>query len=91
MGVKTIQTVDIGDLNTVMPQHGSNGEKTQGFGPEVVSSEIMDPGVDEKNMRCIADRHILSVILIRGEIYHRGFFQLSATEKQRVVFNCCGL
>ena len=56
--MKSIQTVDIGDLNTMMPQHGSNGEKTHGFGPEIVSSEIMDPGVDEKNVRCVADRHI---------------------------------
>jgi hypothetical protein len=59
MGMKSIQTVYIGDLNTVMSQHGSNGEKPHGFGPEIVSSEIMDPGVNQKNMRCIADRHYL--------------------------------
>jgi hypothetical protein len=62
--MKTIQAVDIGDLNTVMPQHGSNDEKAHGFGPEIVGREIMDPGVDEKNMWCIADRHTLSVFFI---------------------------
>jgi hypothetical protein len=49
--MKTIQAVDIGDLNTVMPQHGSDDEKTHGFGPEIVGSKIMDPGIDEQNMR----------------------------------------
>ncbi len=86
-GMKTIQAVDIGDLNTVMPQHGSDCEKTHGFGPEIVGSKIMDPGIDQQNMGCIAERHILSVIFIRGEIYHRGFFQFSATEKQGVFSN----
>ena len=50
MGVKPIQTVDIGDLNTVMPQHGSNGEETHGFGPEVVGRKVVNPGVDAKNV-----------------------------------------
>ena len=85
--MKTIQAVDIGDPNTVMPQHGSDDEKTHGFGPEIIGRKIMDPGVDEQDMRCIADRHIFSIIFIRGEIHHRGFFQFSATEKQGVLFN----
>jgi hypothetical protein len=59
--MKTIQAVDIGELNTVMPQHGSDDEKTHGFGPEIVGSKIMDPGVDEQNMRCIAG-HLKAVV-----------------------------
>jgi hypothetical protein len=47
MGVKSIQTIDVGDLNAVMPQHGRNHQKAHGLGPKVVSSEIVDPGIDE--------------------------------------------
>ena len=31
-------------------EQGCQGEESQRFGPEVIGSEIMDPGVDQKNM-----------------------------------------
>jgi hypothetical protein len=41
-------------------EQGCQGEESQRFGPEVIGSEIMDPGVDQKNMGDITFHGIVS-------------------------------
>ena len=48
--MKAIQAIDVGYRQTMGSEQGCQGEQPQWFGPEIIGSEIMDPGVDQKNM-----------------------------------------
>ena len=59
--MKSVQTIDIGNLDVMQPQQGSHAEQPYRFSPEIISREIMDPGIDQQNVGDIADGHIITI------------------------------
>ena len=53
------KAIDQMDLEPGLPQMTCKIEQTQGFGPEIKSGKIMDPGIDENQLGHI---HHLSVV-----------------------------
>ena len=49
--MKTIQAVDIGNVESMIPQYRCQRQKSQRFGPEIIGGKIMYPGIDQKDMR----------------------------------------
>ncbi|MGW8325852.1 MAG: hypothetical protein ACWGNI_09080, partial [Desulfobacterales bacterium] len=48
--MKSIQAIHVGDSKSMIPKYGCQRKKPYGFGPEIIRSKIMDPGIDKKNM-----------------------------------------
>jgi hypothetical protein len=42
-----VQAVDEADLKAALSEVSRNIEESQGFGPEIIGSKIVDPGIDE--------------------------------------------
>jgi len=58
--MKAIQAIDVGNRKPMGSEQGCQGEQPQRFGPEVIGSEIMNPGVNQKDMGDIAFHGIVS-------------------------------
>jgi hypothetical protein len=48
--METILAVYIGDFNSMVPEYGSKGKKSQRLGPKIIRGKIMYPGIYQKNM-----------------------------------------
>jgi hypothetical protein len=57
-GVETIKAIQIGHMITIIFKNRGKGKETKGFGPEIIGSKIMYPGVDKKNMWYVASHRI---------------------------------
>lgn len=69
------------------PENGGQRQQPQGFSPEIISGEIMDPWIHAENVRYIAfyvSQTKSVILIIKGEIGHGRLFQLFPAEKQRI-------
>lgn len=49
--MKAVQTVNVGHFAAVLPETGGQRQEAERFGPEVVGCKIMDPWIDQENVR----------------------------------------
>ena len=48
--MEAVQAVDIGNPRPTGAQQGRQAQQPIGFGPDIISREIVNPGIDEQNM-----------------------------------------
>jgi hypothetical protein len=48
--MEAIQTVDIGNVKSMIPKHRRQRQKSQGLGPEIISGKIVNPRIDQQDM-----------------------------------------
>jgi len=48
--MKPVLAVQVGDAKSLKAENGPDDQQAQGFGPEIIGGEIMNPGIDQKDM-----------------------------------------
>ncbi len=50
-GMETVQTVQVANAEAMIPEQPGQGQQTQRPGPEIVGGEIVNPGIDQQQVR----------------------------------------
>jgi hypothetical protein len=55
--MKPVQTVQVRNPDTVGTQDPAEGQQAQRFGPEIIGSKVMNPGIDQQDVGGIRRFH----------------------------------
>ena len=84
LGMKAVQAVDIGNVETMTPQYRCQRQKSYGFGPEIIGGKIMYPGIDQKDMGSVGFHN-----KYRSWILHESEVFICKALKGEAIVNYC--